>query len=201
MLHLIRLLIIFAFLPLQPATAQSNLREGDIVFQDSKSAQCEAIRAATGSAWTHCGILFLSQDKWMVLEAVQPVSVTSLELWRLRNRESFAVKRLKGSDTLLTTAVMQKMGDVGGSFMGKRYDIYFNWSDTEIYCSELVWKIYHAAGIDLCALKPLRSYNLQAPIVKTVMKQRYGKNIPLNEKMVAPGDLFNSPLLVNVPIQ
>lgn len=197
----LRLLFIFVLLPFYAATAQSNLREGDIVFQDSKSAQCEAIRQATGSEWTHCGILFLSNEKWMVLEAVQPVSVTTLELWRLRNRKSFAVKRLKAADSLLTSAVLHKMGDVGGTYMGKRYDIYFNWTDTEIYCSELVWKIYHAVGIDLCALKPLRSYNLQAPIVKSVMKQRYGKNIPLEEKMVAPGDLFNSALLVNVPIQ
>ena len=32
----------------------------------------------------------------------------------------------------------------------KDYDLYFEWSDDKIYCSELVWKIYkNGADIEL----------------------------------------------------
>ncbi|WP_341842112.1 YiiX family permuted papain-like enzyme [Chitinophaga caseinilytica] len=199
-MHFFRLLILAALLPGSPASAQQNLREGDIVFQDSQSPQCEAIRRATHSPWSHCGILYRADNgAWMVLEAVQPVSVTTLELWKLRNKQSFAVKRLKNGENILTAEVIDKMKSEAEPYIGKNYDIYFNWSDAEIYCSELVWKIYHTVGIDLCELKPLRSYDLSHPIVKATMEKRYGKNAPFSEKMVSPGDLFNSSLLESVP--
>ncbi len=96
--------------------------------------------------------------------------------------------------------VIDKMKREAQGYMGKNYDIYFNWSDAEIYCSELVWKLYHAVGIDICPLNPLRSYDLSHPIVKATMQKRYGNSIPLEEKMVAPGDLFVSPKLESVSI-
>lgn len=202
-MKMLRLLCLATFLlPGIPASAQNYLNEGDIVFQDSQSPQCEAIRRATHSEWTHCGMLFRDGNgRWMVLEAIQPVSVSTLAAWRDRNKSSFAVKRLKGADTLLTADVMDRMKTFGQNYLGKNYDIYFNWSDTEIYCSELVWKIYHAVGIDICPPKPLRSYDLSHPVVKSTMQKRYGNNIPLQEKMVAPGDLFNSPKLETVPLR
>lgn len=196
-----RLLLLVALLPGNPASAQDGPHEGDIVFQDSQSPQCEAIRHATHSPWTHCGIVYRADDgTWMVLEAVQPVSVIPLATWRLRNKKSFAVKRLKGADSVLTANVIDKMKATAEPYIGKNYDIYFNWSDAEIYCSELVWKLYHAVGIDLCALRPLRAYDLSHPAVQSTMKKRYGTNIPLSERMVAPGDLFNSPRLEAVSI-
>ena len=82
--------------------------------------------------------------------------------------------------------------------MGKDYDIYFNWDDTEIYCSELVWKAYQAANLSICDAQPLKSYNLTHPLVLETMKQRYGVNIPWDEPMVAPSDLFSSPLLETI---
>lgn len=73
------------------------------------------------------------------------------------------------------------------------------WSDQQIYCSELVWKIYQrGAGVELCALRPLDDFDLSAPVVRQVMQQRYGDKVPLKEPMVSPGDLFDSPLLVEV---
>ena len=47
---------------------------------------------------------------------------------------------------------MKKIGD---SYKGKNYDIYFNWNDDELYCSELIWKIYEqGAGLKIGELKP-----------------------------------------------
>ena len=87
----------------------------------------------------------------------------------------------------------------GQQLVGKNYDIYFNWSNEEWYCSELVWKIYaDALKLEVGALKPLRGFNLSHPLVKETMKQRYGNSPPLDEPMISPGAIFDCSLLEDV---
>lgn len=180
---------------------KKDLREGDIIFQTNISPQCKAIELATHSKFSHCGLLFMENGRWMVFEAVQPVSVTTFEEWTMRNNRHYAVKRLK-ADSLITPDVITSMKEEGKKYLGKDYDSYFGWSDERIYCSELVWKIYHSAtGLEVGQLKPMREYDLSHPLVKATMKERYGNNIPLDEKMVSPGVIYESPLLITVTEQ
>ncbi|MBK6521324.1 MAG: hypothetical protein IPG08_02770 [Sphingobacteriaceae bacterium] len=82
------------------------------------------------------------------------------------------------------------------------YDLGFNWSDEELYCSEYVWKLYdHALKIELGKLRPLKEFDLSHPKVQQIMKQRYGKHIPYDEKMISPGDMYNSTLLEEIKLQ
>ena len=37
------------------------------------------------------------------------------------------------------------MKTIGRKYLGRDYDLRFEWSDDKIYCSELVWKIYKEA--------------------------------------------------------
>jgi len=77
--------------------------------------------------------------------------------------------------------------------------LYFEWSDTKIYCSELVWKVYkNGANIELCKLKKLKSFNLDNPRVKEILSERYGDKIPLEEQVVAPSQIVDSPVLETV---
>jgi hypothetical protein len=88
---------------------------------------------------------------------------------------------------------------MGERFKGKDYDIYFEWSDDKIYCSELVWKIYkEALGIEIGALQELREFDLSDNIVKSKMRERYGDKIPFDEKVISPGAMFDSEKLVTV---
>ena len=81
----------------------------------------------------------------------------------------------------------------------KDYDLYFEWSDDKIYCSELVWKIYkEGANIELCKPKKLKEFNLEHPKVQKIMKQRYGSKIPYDEKVIAPSQLYESNLLETI---
>lgn len=178
---------------------KKDLREGDIIFQSNISPQCKAIELATHSKFSHCGLLFRNDDGWMVLEAVQPVSVTPFEEWVMRgNRQHYTVMRLR-ADSLVTPEVIDKMKEEGKKYLGKNYDSYFGWSDERIYCSELVWKIYQTAtGLEVGQPKPMREYDLSHPLVKATMKERYGNKVPLDEKMVSPGVIYESPLLVKV---
>ena len=71
--------------------------------------------------------------------------------------------------------------------------MYFGWSDDRIYCSELVWKIYkEALGIELGKLQQLKEFDLSHPIVQKKLKERYGNNIPYDEKVISPAAIFES---------
>lgn len=179
---------------------QESLRDGDIIFQTSQSRQCEAVRIATNSKFSHCGIIYDIKGEKYVYEAVQPVKITPFKEWISHGQgNAYLVKRLKNANAVLNPSVVEKMKSYGSQFKNKDYDLYFEWTDDKIYCSELVWKIYkNAAGIELCGLESLKSFNLDNPKVKAILQERYGNTIPLEEKVVAPSQLVDSPLLVTV---
>lgn len=190
-----------AFIQILHAEELSSLalRDGDIVFTGAAVGQGAAIKAATGSPITHCGIVFKKDGSWMVLEAVQPVSVTSLEKFMARaDKDTFAARRLKIE---LKPEAYQKARTWAVSQIGLDYDVRFAWDNKKLYCSELVWKFYQQAGIELCDLRKFRHYDLQKPEVKKIIEQRYGSmhKLPLDEKVVAPSDLLASNLLIEVP--
>jgi hypothetical protein len=186
-------------------TIDSNYHDGDIIFQTSQSGQSVAIQLATHSLYSHCGLLFNDNGKWMVYEAIQPVCKTPLEQWIARGDSSkgkphyFVVRRLAKSDSIMTPQVVKKMREAADKRMGKNYDLWFGWSDENIYCSELVWKSYNeATGLEVGSLRPLGEYDLSSPIVKKELSKRYGKKLPLEEPMISPGSIFESELLVTV---
>lgn len=180
--------------------AVNKVESGDIIFQTSQSPQCEAVRIATNSKFSHCGIIYNLNGKWFVFEAVQPVKLTPLDEWITHGKDNkYVVKRLKNAKTVLTPETLQKMENYSQQFDGKQYDAYFEWTDTKIYCSELVWKIYkNAAGIELSKLRELKDFNLNDARVQKILKERYGNAIPLEEKVVAPSDLADSDLLITI---
>lgn len=177
-----------------------ELRDGDVIFQTSLSAQSLAIQQATGSKYSHCGIIFRSGDNYLVFEAVQPVKTTPLDEWIARGKGGkFVVKRLKNADEILTPQTLEKMKRVGGTFRGKNYDLAFEWSDDRIYCSELIWKIYErGAGVELGELEKLGDFDLTGEAVRAKMKERYAGAVPLNETVISPAAIFNSELLKTV---
>lgn len=179
---------------------QINFKNGDIIFQTSQSEQCEAVRIATNSKFSHCGIIFIENGKTYVYEAVQPVKMTLLSDWIQHGEgNKYVVKRLQNADKVLNNDVIQKMKSYGKTMNNKDYDIYFEWSNDKIYCSELVWKIYkEGANIELCNLQKLKEFNLEHPLVKTILKERYGNAVPLDEEVVAPSQIVDSNKLITV---
>lgn len=183
----------------QPPQPRYELQEGDIVFQGNAGQQSDAIRDATGSPFTHCGVVFKHEGRWMVAEAVQPVGTTPLDRWIARSLpDTFRAYRLKKPLNPEGAANARRWAE---KQFGRNYDLKFRWDDGALYCSEFVWKLYEEAGVELCRQRPFRDYNLEAPTVKAIIDQRYGgrQNLPLDELAVAPGDLVKSALLVEVP--
>lgn len=178
----------------------NELKDGDLIFQTSRSSQSKAIQLATNSQYSHCGIVFKEGNSFYVFEAVQPVKRTPLAEWIARGEKGeFVVKRLKNAEQTLTPDVIQKMKEIGKGFYGKNYDSAFEWSDEKIYCSELIWKIYkRATGIEIGNLEKLGDFDLSSKVVKQKIKERYGEKIPLEELVISPASLFESDKLVTV---
>lgn len=177
-----------------------ELKDGDIIFQITSGGQSKAIQLATKSEYTHCGIIYKEGNETYVYEAVQPVRRIPLKQWIAQGNDGhYVVKRLKNATTVLTPDAVKKMKQTAQNFTGKDYDLAFGWSDENIYCSELVWKVYErGANIEVSKPQKLKEFDLTHPIVKAKLKERYGNNIPLDETVVSPAAIFNSELLTTV---
>ena len=122
------------------------VKDGDIVFQTSGSRQAVAIMWGTHSLYAHMGIIRETAAGPVVVEAVGPVKETPLRQWIARGRLGrFSVYR----DPNLTTRQTAVVFRAARALYGRGYDLYFSFDNRDIYCSELVYDAYHAAGIDL----------------------------------------------------
>jgi len=109
------------------------------------------------------------------------------------------VRRLKDHAAVLTPDGLAKLRAVAEKLEGRPYDAAFGWSDDRIYCSELVWKLYdRALGLRIGKLQRLKEFNLTDPVVLAKLHERYGRQIPVEESVVSPVAMFQSPLLVTV---
>lgn len=178
----------------------TSIKQGDIIFHESKSAQSKAIQIATNSKYSHMGILYKEGSQWYVFEAVQPVKLTPLSVWIERGKNNHVVvKRLADREQYLSDKSLQKMKAIGEKYLNRDYDIYFEWSDENIYCSELVWKIYfEALSIRIGELKSLKDFDLSNDHVQAKLKERYGDALPLNEPVISPSSMFHSDKLITV---
>lgn len=195
-LNILILLIVFMIL----GCKSEDFQNGDIIFQVSQSSQSKAIQLATKSKYSHMGIIYQEGAKLFVYEAVQPVKLTPLIKWINRGENHhYVVKRLKNHDDVLSKEVLKKMKLAGEKYSGKNYDLYFEWSDARIYCSELVWKIYNeAAGIEIGSLQRISEFDLSHPAVQAKIKERYGDSLPEDELVISPARMFNSDKLFTV---
>lgn len=177
-----------------------QIKEGDLIFQTSLSAQSKAIQLATKSKYSHCGLIYKDGSSFYVFEAVQPVKRTPLDKWIARGQDGrFVIKRLKDADQVLNPETLIKMKQAGDQFKGKDYDLTFEWSDEKIYCSELIWKIYQrATGLEIGKPGKLGDFDLTNETVIKKLKERYGNKIPKEETVISPASIFESDLLIKI---
>ena len=193
-------ILVFALCIQACADAPSSpvaLRDGDIVFQTSRSAQSQAIQAATHSAWSHMGMILVRDGRPFVFEAIACVQLTPLDEWVRRGEGGrYVAKRLRDQALLADPAKAGALRKAAMAFEGRAYDPYFEWSDDRIYCSELVWKAYdRGLGVKLGALATLGSFDLTSAVVKAKLAERYGDHVPAGEQVISPAAVFASPLL------
>jgi hypothetical protein len=175
------------------------LQEGDVLFQESRSSQSAALKAATGSRYTHVGLLERRGEAWWVIEAVSPVRRTPLSDWVARGVGGHAVVRRPLAP--LAPGRVEAVLAEARAFLGRPYDLPFLWSDEALYCSELVYKAYaRGAELELTELRRHGDYRLSSPEVQAQVRARYPDGIPQDEPVVAPSDLFAASTLVTVAV-
>lgn len=171
----------------------SILKEGDVIFQTNNQGQSLAVQKATLSKYSHVGILFKKDEKWMVYEAIQPVIKSSFSSFVKRGDQGhFTISRYKNRDTELTTDKISKMKSFFKKVEGKDYDVLFEWSDKNWYCSELVWKMYESIDIKISEYEKFGQYNLEDPYVQQIIKQRFKNGVNKEETVITPKGIFES---------
>ncbi len=174
-----------------PQSVKNLFHEGDLIFQRSQSSQAQAIYEATGSRWSHVGVLIKEGGIWKVLEAIDPVSVTTVDAWARRGANGqVRVFRPKVLESGAVRENIRKVKSALAAYLGDRYDIFFEWTDSRIYCSELTYKAYESAlGVKLGVIQKWKDLNLEGPAVKRLIEERmarYGRELDLEQPIITP---------------
>lgn len=185
------------------ATLVKKLKEGDVIFHKSQSSQSLALREITQSEWTHTGIIVKNKGKWFVYEAARGVEFTPLAAWIDRGaKKHYIVRRVKSEIVNLNTAAIRKMKKSFLPYFGKGYDFWFEWSDSTIYCSELIWKVYKDAfGIELSAPEKFKEFPTNGPHAQKLIRDRYvsqGRQLNMEELVVTPVALVETSQMIDV---
>lgn len=145
-------------------------RDGDLIFQKTTGRQSSAVLAATGSRFTHMGIVRMRDGRPVVVEAIGPVQETSIGEWIARGEDSrFAVYRVRDLDP---DGAAKMLGEAE-RYYGRPYDILFRPEDDAIYCSELPRLAFSAIGIELGRAQPLRDLNIGHTAVTALIERRW----------------------------
>lgn len=171
--------------------AVSEVREGDVIFQTSKSQQSPLIQIGTRSKITHCGIIVMRGGKPYVLETLKTLVLTPLDKFIARGEDGkYWIKRSSRENIKIKYA----------KYLGKPYDLAFKFDNGRFYCSELVYDIYQKQlGIQLAEPRQVKDYLIlftdRLPKLKRAMKRR---GISKEQYAIAPVDIFNSDYLESV---
>ena len=161
-------------------------KEGDIVFIWSKSRQSPFVTYATGSLYTHCGIIVMKNDEMYVLEASNQVKLTPYNTF-VDNARCGYYERIR--------IIPNNIKIDYHKYLGKKYDLQLDFNNDKMYCSELVYLIYKDQfGIELCEPKQIKEYNIFG--LGGLLKNR---NMSLDSYVVASSDIFKTEHKLSVP--
>lgn len=162
-------------------------REGDVVFQSlGDSPVTLLITGATHSPFSHCGMVFQRDGKWMVIEAIGPVREIELGNWIRQGRyHGVAAYRLKEEHR----RHIPKFIAAAQAYLGRPYDSRYRFDDETIYCSELVFKAWRdVTGTQLGRVRKVSELNWQ-PYEPTIRRLEQGGPVPLERELITPKDL------------
>lgn len=166
------------------------IAEGDIIFIQSQSQQAAAIAEGTQSIWTHVGIIVKKSGDWHVAEAVGPLQVNSLKsfIGRSKSNSYKVVRNQKFSQKMLPKLYIALYK------YNQPYDIFFEFSNERIYCSELVYKVFRdVTGTPVGTLQKIKELKLDGPYVSKLIEERLtaiGKELNLEEPIITPVGLL-----------
>jgi len=194
------LILLLLSLATSSRAASPTLQSGDMIFQTSWSSQADAIIMATGSPYSHVGVVEVTGGQTYVVEAISTVSRTPLASWIARGRGGqYAVFRYRG----LAPSQGQGIVNAAKTFLGRGYDPFFTFTNAQIYCSELVWLAYKSLGLAVGRVQQIRELRIDNAAVERLVQNRWRAHplcqglssfqqcwgVILNDKLVTPVSL------------
>lgn len=173
------------------APLEKAIAEGDIILIQSQSEQAPAIAEGTQSVWTHVGIIIKKAGDWHVAESVGPLQVNSLKsfIGRSKSKSYKVMRNQKFSQKMLPRLYVALYK------YNQPYDIFFEFSDDRIYCSELVYKVFRdVTGTPVGRLQKMKDLKLDGPYVSKLIEDRLtaiGKELDLEEPIITPVGLLD----------
>lgn len=163
--------------PAAPAKAGElpPLKSGDIVFQTTEGGQSPAIMFASGSLYTHMGLVEIDKNgQPMVVEAVGPVRTIPFKTWIAKGVGSrVTVKRIKGLSEEDAKAAIAK----AHAYDGRPYDPYFYSSRDALYCSELVYAAYkEGPNLTVGTEQKVRDLKINHRAVRKLIEARWRRH-------------------------
>ncbi len=182
-----------------------ELQTGDILFQDGSNNDFNsAIRSVTtsidGYNFTHCGIYFVdSSGNAFVIEAFnEGVVLADVNKFMNRyltadNKPKVVVGRLVDSLLLHIPAAIQN----ALKYLGRRYDNYFDLTNEEIYCSELIYFAYKdSSGKNIFNTTPMTFIDANTNETHIYWQKHFdllGIPIPEGKEGINPGSISKNP--------
>lgn len=149
------------------------LHQGDLIFQQSTGPQSTAIRLASGSLYTHMGIVALTPGGPVVIEAADIVRETPLNAFLARGaRGRFAVYRVRELGQARADAAVS----AARAYLGRPYDLYFRLDPGAIYCSELPYEAFRRVGILLGRIERFGDLSVRNRAVKVLFARRWASH-------------------------
>ena len=209
LLSAIATILILILLVTGRISASPAPHDGDLIFQTSQSRQSTAILAATGSHFTHMGIVHVRDGEPYVIEAYCTVEETPLDDWIARgDGDRYSLYRIEHlSPEQAAIAIDAALG-----YLGQPYDPFFRDGEDAIYCSKLVRLAFESAGIELGDVETVGDLDIDSPAVRTIFAERWQKhpdcadaddadecwNRMLSQAIVTPASIANDGKLVLV---
>jgi hypothetical protein len=153
-----------------PARPFTQWRDGDLIFQQSTGGQSAAVLAATGSRYTHMGVVRLNRGRVMVIEAAARVGETPLARFIARGKGGrYAVYRVRNLPVIKWAVAQLYMR----MMWGRPYDVFFRPGNDAFYCSELPYLAFRSAKIELGTEQRLGELTVNNPAVMALFLKRW----------------------------
>jgi hypothetical protein len=159
---------------------------GDVLFQSlPHGTLIDTIEAATHSPFSHCGIVADGPRGWVVVEANGSVKEMKLEDWLGQGREgAFVACRFTSKYAEKAPQVVAE----ARKYLGKPYDVHYDFDDEKIYYSELVFKAFKTVCGEECG-KVVTLGDLDWRPHERVIRFIEAGGLPLERRMITPKHL------------
>jgi uncharacterized protein YycO len=161
-----------------------KLYNGDLIFRRGRSIESQIVLLADrNSIYSHVGMVHIEEVEPFVVHSVPAENGDEKEFIKMEKVEDFLSKEKAARFAVFR--LKEGFGDISQSASEFVYDFFLKnyrfdnqydlLSDKNLYCTELIWKAYQKAGVDL------------------VQNRLYSINfIVVNKKMILPSSIIES---------